>query len=433
MGDPGLFFLARWESRRSTSPPSRNVGWRFPGKKGSCRHPDHEIERVPKPRIPVPPGSLTHVDPPPTGTTTAVMPVNRIQRFFEETRAAKRLLVIDPGVLGDAVHLVPALRDLRRNYPEAELHTVSSPSGREVVDMAGCVDRQWILEQVPERRRFVDQARVVLALRRLGFDVSINLSGADRTVILAGLVGARRRLGWRQARWHGWSSWCLDAWAESIDPCIPVFEQRRQVLAAAGLPLGPVDLALTPPPEAMAAACDWIPEQAVHVSVSASHSLKEWPLDRWIGFVEAFLVAHPGWHVVATGSPVGREQARLDQLRDRVGNRRLIFPSRRLGIQELAAVLKRTRLHVGADSGALHLAASVGTPTVSLFRSYHDASSWMPRGPRHRTLAVSCPCEAGGSQACQATGISQCLRDLDVARVLVACREVLDEARPGLL
>lgn len=353
------------------------------------------------------------------------MPVNRIQGFFEETRAARRLLVIDPGVLGDAVHLVPALRDLRRNYPEAELHTVSSPAGRDVLEMAGCVDRQWILEQVPERRRLLDQARVALALRRLHFDVSINLSGADRPLILAGLVGARRRLGWRQARWHGWSSWCVDAWAESIDPLIPVFEQRRSVLAAAGLSLGPADLALMPPQEAIADACEWVPENAIHVSVSASHSLKEWPLDRWIEFVRSFLAARPDWYVVATGSPGGREQERLDQLRASVGNSRLLFPGRPLGIQGLAAVLKRARLHVGADSGALHLAMSVGTPTVSLFRSYHDASSWMPRGPDHRALSAPCPCEAEGTGACQATGIPQCLRDLGVARVLVACREIL--------
>jgi ADP-heptose:LPS heptosyltransferase len=365
------------------------------------------------------------------GHPVAIMPVNRIRGFYEETRGAGRLLVIDPGVLGDAVHLVPALRDLRRNYPGVELHTVSSPAGREVLEMAGCVDRQWILEQAPERRRFIDQARVALDLRRQCFDVSINLSGADRPLILAGVVGARRRLGWRQARWHTWSTWCVDAWAESIDPLLPVFEQRRRVLAAAGLSLGPADLALVPPPECMAAAGEWVPQRSLHVSVSASHSLKEWPMDRWIGFIHRFLAAHPDWNVVATGSPGGREQERLDQLRNRVGDRRLLFPNRPLGIQGLAAVLKRCRLHVGADSGALHLAASVGTPTVSLFRDYHDASSWMPQGPRHRSLSVPCACQVEGGQSCQATGIPRCLTDLGDGDVLVACQEILERVRPG--
>ncbi len=358
------------------------------------------------------------------------MSVNRLQGFFRETCGARRVLVIDPGFLGDAVHLVPALRDLRRNYADAELHAVSSPAGREVLEMAGCIDRQWILEQAPGRRRLMDHARVGLALRRLRFDVSVNLSGGDRTLILARIVGARRRLGWRQARWHKWSPWCVDAWAESIDPLIPVFEQRRRVLAAAGLSLGPVDLTLAPSSESMAAAMAWVPEQAIHVSVSASHSLKEWPLDRWVGFIRRFLSVRPDWHVVATGSPGGREQARLAELWDQVGDRRLLFPDRPLGVQGLAAVLKRCRLHVGADSGALHLAQSVGTRTVSMFRAYHDASSWMPQGPGHRVVSVPCPCQTGIGVAlsCTTTGIPRCLTDLDVQRVFGACQELLDPA-----
>lgn len=280
------------------------------------------------------------------------MAVNRLQGFFGETRRARRVLVIDPGFLGDAVHLVPALRDLRRNYPDAELHAVSSPVAKEVLEMAGCVDRQWILEQAPGRRRLMDQARVGLSLRRLRFDVSFNLSGGDRNLILARIVGARRRLGWRQARWHRWSPWCVDAWAESIDPLIPVFEQRRRVLASAGLSLGPLDLTLAPSRESMAAAMAWVPEQSIHVSVSASHSLKEWPLERWVRFIRGFLSVRPDWHVVATGSPGGREQARLGELRDWVADRRLLSADRPLGVQGLAAVLKRCRLHVGADSGS---------------------------------------------------------------------------------
>lgn len=356
------------------------------------------------------------------------MAVNRLQGFFGETRRARRVLVIDPGFLGDAVHLVPALRDLRRNYPDAELHAVSSPVAKEVLEMAGCVDRQWILEQAPGRRRLMDQARVGLSLRRLRFDVSFNLSGGDRNLILARIVGARRRLGWRQARWHRWSPWCVDAWAESIDPLIPVFEQRRRVLASAGLSLGPLDLTLAPSRESMAAAMAWVPEQSIHVSVSASHSLKEWPLERWVGFIRGFLSVRPDWHVVATGSPGGREQARLGELRDWVADRRLLSADRPLGVQGLAAVLKRCRLHVGADSGALHLAQSVGTHTVSLFRAYSDASSWMPQGPGHRVVSVPCPCQTGIAVDCATTGIPRCLIDLDFRRVFEACQELLEPA-----
>lgn len=71
--------------------------------------------------------------------------------------------------------------------------------------MTGYLDRQWVLEQARERRRLVAQLRVLLALRRLRFDVSINFGDQDRNVIHAGIVRARHRLGCGPKRWHFWS------------------------------------------------------------------------------------------------------------------------------------------------------------------------------------------------------------------------------------
>src|SRR5690348_4412335 len=115
--------------------------------------------------------------------------------FFAATRDARRVLVLDPGMLGDTVHLIPALWELRRNYSKAELHVVCSPVGAELHELAGCAHRLWPLPQAREKRRASEQLRVLLMLRRLRFDVSINLSDNDRNVIYAGLIGARHRLG----------------------------------------------------------------------------------------------------------------------------------------------------------------------------------------------------------------------------------------------
>ena len=47
--------------------------------------------------------------------------------FFERTRTARKVMVLDLGFLGDTVHLLPALWMVRQTYPQAELHvTVAS-------------------------------------------------------------------------------------------------------------------------------------------------------------------------------------------------------------------------------------------------------------------------------------------------------------------
>jgi ADP-heptose:LPS heptosyltransferase len=53
---------------------------------------------------------------------------------------------------------------------------------------------------------------------------------------------------------------------------------------------------------------------------------------------------------------------------------------------ELSALLKAARLHVGPDTGSLHLAWLQGTPTVSWFLNHEHLLAWAPRGSRHRVL-----------------------------------------------
>ena len=339
------------------------------------------------------------------------------------TRATRRVVVIDPGMLGDAVHLVPALWDLRHNYPTAELHVVSSPVGFEVIQLAGCVDRQWVLEQAGERRRLGAQVRTLWALRRLRFDLSINFGDNDRNLIHAGLIGARCRLGRRAGRWHFWSPWCIAHWARIPDPVAPAFEQRRQVLAAAGLKLTPPRFELGVTPAAARRAEVLVAAGAIHFSINASHPLKEWPLEHWISLAQRLLAAEPGLRLVATGSASPREQARLRTFAAGVQSDRLALPPPGLPIAELAAVLQRCRLHVGADSGVLHLAVAVGTPTLSLFREYADARAWMPVGSAHRVLLAACRCVNRPNPPCQASGGAECLAGITVDRVLSASLE----------
>src|SRR5262245_54467047 len=90
--------------------------------------------------------------------------------FRDTTRNAQRVLVIEPGMLGDALHLIPALWELRRSYPEAELHVLCSPVGAEVQEMAGVAHKLWVLPQARRERRLSEQLRVLRELRRRKFD-----------------------------------------------------------------------------------------------------------------------------------------------------------------------------------------------------------------------------------------------------------------------
>ena len=103
-----------------------------------------------------------------------------------------------------------------------------------------------------------------------------------------------------------------------------------------------------------------------------------------------------------------------------------------LSIAELAAVLQRCRLHVGADSGVLHLAMAVGLPTVSLFRDYHDANAWAPAGPGHCVFRMPCVCVNRREQPCAVENRAECLGKVEAETVATAVREQFQIAAPPL-
>ena len=218
---------------------------------------------------------------------------HKMADFYNRTRSAHKVVVVDMGFLGDSLHLIPALWEIKRHYPPAELHVVAAPVGAEVLRLAGCVDRIWSVELDPRRRTLWQQWDTIRALRRERFDLAFNFSGADRTLFWTALSGARHRVAHATARKHFWNSWLIPNWVPQQPAGMPVFEQRRQFLAACGLQLAAPRWDLSLPAEARQKAQSRVTQGAIHLSVCASSPLKEWPLENWIAFVKRLRTACP--------------------------------------------------------------------------------------------------------------------------------------------
>ncbi|MBI3417829.1 MAG: glycosyltransferase family 9 protein [Verrucomicrobia bacterium] len=342
--------------------------------------------------------------------------------FYNETRAARKIIVVDLGFLGDSIHLIPALWEIKGHYPQAEVHTLSAPVGAKVLKLAPCVDRAWTFPLGPQSPAWWRHWDMIRALRRERFDLAFNFSGADRAIFLTALTGARWRLAQSGTRDHFWKTWLIGDWVPRRSGDLPVFEQRRQTLALAGCELAAPKFDLKLDDAARAWAEQVIPPRAIHLSINASTHLKEWPLAHWIALAKTLLAEDSTLHLIATGSAAPREQARLQSLTDSVANNRLRVLNS-LTIPQLAAALARCRLHVGADSGVLHLALALNVPTLSLFRDYAGWKEWAPRGLNHRHLIVPCPCANQKNPACAVLDYARCLAEIQPAQVMQLLRE----------
>jgi ADP-heptose:LPS heptosyltransferase len=129
----------------------------------------------------------------------------------------------------------------------------------------------------------------------------------------------------------------------------------------------------------------------------------------------------PRLEILATGAGSERETARLADLAALVGDARFKVRMERSPVALLSAVLAGSELHLGLDSGVLHLAVALGKPTVSLFRESEGRPGWAPRGANHQVLLRDCPCHQTGRATC-AGSRALCLSKIlpqDVARAVL--------------
>ncbi|HTL57333.1 MAG TPA: glycosyltransferase family 9 protein [Candidatus Limnocylindrales bacterium] len=345
--------------------------------------------------------------------------------FYSRTRNARKIIVVDLGFLGDTVHLVPALWELKRNYSQAQLHVLTSTVGKEVLRLAPWLDRVWDLEMYRETRTLGQQLMTLRAVRSEQFEVAFLFSASDRAVWMTALTGARRRLGARGDRWHFYNRWLVHEWAAKPDPDLIVFEQRRRVLADCGLDLKPAEFNLTLDQPSTDWAAGVVPDLALHISPSSAKATREWPIEHHTALLRTLWTEFPKLHVMISSSGRPREHQRLRTLETSVNDKRLHSLPGDFTISQLAAVLRRCCLHIGPDSGVLHLAVALGVPTISFFRQQGAYKSFMPSGALHQVISMPCYCIDQHHAPCEPLGRGECFVQIQPGLVAELVRKRL--------
>jgi len=335
----------------------------------------------------------------------------------------KKILVVDLGFLGDTVHSIPALRALVASG--AQVDVMTTPVGAEILSMVPEIHRVWVTPLRKPSPPWWQGLSQLHQIRLQKYDAALSWIGSDRNLYGVGWSGAPERI----ARITGKNSWParlrLTRSIDGSDRSQPVFEQRLSFLRELGWSGRDPGWAFKIPDQERSTAKNIAKKPFIHLSVNAASTpLNEWPLDDWAEVLRGIWKEVPQLEVVATGAGSERESARLRDLAALVGDSRLKVHADRASVPLLAAVLESSELHLGLDSGVLHLAVALGKPTVSLFRESAGRLGWAPRGPSHRALLRDCPCNATGRSTC-AGGRALCLSKISAEEVTQAVLALL--------
>jgi ADP-heptose:LPS heptosyltransferase len=352
-------------------------------------------------------------------------------------RAPRRILVVKLDHLGDVVTATPALRALRDAHATARIDLLLSPATASLFHESPLADRVFAYDSQRYRR---GPARPEASLRGLDgerYDVIVELRGDWRTLLLPLRTRAARRLDRGTVRLRDWIRRRL-AWARGSGggsragarPPLHEAETNYAVvrpLLPGGAPAAPPKAEVRVPPPAHES-LEWRLAEAdvdasrplVAIHPGASWRPRAWLPERFAAIAD-WVAEHYDAQVVLIGSADERDVEAA--VRGRAGKARAISMFGTLTLPELAALLERSRLLVGNDSGIAHLAAACGTPTVALFGP-QDPRRFRPWSERSIVLHHPVPCFPCAQVRCVHQELP-CVNLIEISEVQAAVRALL--------
>jgi lipopolysaccharide heptosyltransferase II len=353
-----------------------------------------------------------------------------------------KILLIRLRLIGDVVFTTPLVRALKRAYPDAHLTYLVEPQALAVVRENPHLDEVIVAPRRSGVARMADDLRLAGRLRREHYDIVLDLHGGPRSAWLAWLSRAPVRIGY-EIPGRTWMYTRAVARPRVLRRRHSVVNQWDLLEAIDGWPSGgplptrdAVEMSLDRGADAqvarrLEAAGVTAAHELVVVHVSAGNPFRRWPEPAFVALVSGLARGSAARRVVLSSGPSDREAAAkigaaarqsLGPAADR------ILDVGEFDLAELRALIERSRLFIGGDSGPLHIAATTSTPIVGIYGPTEPARSAPWRDPRFPTESVDIaglPCRPCDQRVCE-PGDFRCLTTLKPEDVLSAAMRAMN-------
>ncbi len=276
-----------------------------------------------------------------------------------------RILFVTATRIGDAVLSTGLLGHLVERYEAARFTIAAGPVAAPLFQAVPGLERLIVVTKQPHRLHWATLYRSVATMR---WDLAVDLRGSALPYFL--WARQRRVMGKGNGREH----------------------RVRQLARLFGLDPPPAPrLWVAPEHEAQAAALLPAGGPVLAIGPAANWRGKEWRAERFAEL--ARLLTAPGGVLAQARVAVlaaAHERTQAAPLIEALPPGRCIDLVGRLDLLTAAAVLRRAALFIGNDTGLMHMAAAVGTPTLGLFGP-SPVEQYAPWGAHTAVAATAIP------------------------------------------
>ena len=319
-----------------------------------------------------------------------------------------RILIIKLSSLGDVFHALPTVHMLRTAYPEATIDWVAHTAYQPLISCFLDVDNSIAFP----RNSYVRDARTFLqTLRQQKYDLILDLQGLLKSSLVARLAKGKRKIG---------PSFCREGsrFLYHATAGRPNFERHavEQILDVVdyleiprSAPVFPISFPQYQPPGS----------PHVVIAPASRWPSKNWPPERFAAVAQQLQQEYHA-HIAVIGAP-GEEdicQSAYQQLSSNSQNH-----AGQTSLVEMGSIIASADLLIANDSGPVHMAAAVGTPSVVLFGPT-DPVRIGPYGTGHQILTPAIPCDCPRQRVCQHPETA-CIKTITVDQAYQAAISIL--------
>ena len=337
----------------------------------------------------------------------------------------QRLLIRSTNWIGDAVMTTPAVRAIRKRFPNTHISLLAKPWVVPVFKDSEHIDQLLIYDDEGRHKGILGKFRLARDLKKYHFDAAILLQNAFEAAFITFLAGIPLRIGYNtdarqmllthsitcsnnikkehQTQYYLNILKGIAIEAESRDLYLRLSQNDRfraeQILHG-------YDISMD--------------DTVVGINPGATYGpAKQWPYDRFARLADR-IQSFTESRVIIFGGPNDKK------LGERISKRMLRPPvdlSGKTSLGEAMALIEKCALFITNDSGLMHVAAALNVPLVAIFGSTNSVTTG-PLGINNRVVQIPMECSPCLKSECP-KGHFNCMAQIGVDMVFDAVKEML--------
>ncbi|MBU4305253.1 MAG: lipopolysaccharide heptosyltransferase II [Candidatus Omnitrophica bacterium] len=277
----------------------------------------------------------------------------------------KKILVINVNWIGDVIFSVPAVKALRRHYPEAHIACLVIARCEEVLKENPYINEIIVYDERGKHRSLWAKVRFIRYLRKKRFDEAYILHPALKRALIGFLAGIPKRIGYNTKR----RSFLLTTAVPPPDVLLHKVDYFLYLLAACGIESRDRTCEFFLSSEDIAAAERILDEAGIKgagfviLNPGGNWRLKRWPAINFARLADCLIEQNKAKIIIAGAR---KDQGVAQEITSNMKHKPVLVTGT-TSLHELGALMKKALCVVTADSGPMHISAAVGANTIALF------------------------------------------------------------------